>query len=78
MPVRPVNAQSADDLSPNADLFGFKLYAEEPLGQFELLPCSGPKKSRNKAEGPTQATQPSQMLGIDSIDYHARSQLTFS
>lgn len=61
---RPVNAQPADTLSCNADLFGFKLYAEKPLGHFDLLPCSPPKKSRNKADSPTE---PSQVLGID---YH--------
>lgn len=61
----------ADTLSSNADIFGLKLYAEKPLGYFWSLPFHAPKKSRNKAEGPTEA---SQAIGID---YHVRSQLSF-
>lgn len=51
---RPSTPSPADTLSCNADLFGFKLYAEKPLGHFDLLPCSAPKKSRNKADRTTE------------------------
>lgn len=46
---------------------------KEPLGQFDLLPCSSlpPKKGRNNPEQPEEA---SEMLGID---YDARPQLSF-
>lgn len=67
----PVIAQPGRHFILQCRHVGLKLYAEKPLGYFRSLPFHAPNKSRNKVEGPTEA---SQAIGID---YHVRSQLSF-